>query len=186
MAEDTKTPQEQLEQELKELHEHSCKRCGFDQRQDYNPVSEEVLQEYFKAALAQVPFSKKYELYNGALIVTFEEASGKLLRLQERAIMEKTRNGNGSISDATDFSMVASLAEVSQQPKEGGERILYKADAARRLQILEEQNLPEELIDMPIIQLQALRTTFSHFSSLCAALVLAAQDENFWRGVGRN
>lgn len=186
MAEDSKTPQEQLEEELQELHAHSCKRCGFDQRQDYNPVSEEILQEYFKASLGQVPFSKKYELYNGALIVTFEEASGKLLRLQERAIMEKTKDGHGSISDAADFSMVASLVEVAQQPKEGGERVLYKADAERRLHILEEQNLPEELVNMPIIQLQALRTTFSHFSSLCAALVLAAQDENFWKGVGRN
>lgn len=186
MAEIAKTPEDQLQQELKELHEHSCKRCGFDQRQDYTPISEEILQTYFKASLAQVPFTKRYELYNGALSVTFEEASGKLLRLQERAIMDKTKDGLGSISDAADFSMVASLAEVSQQPKEGGERILYKADTARRLKILEDQALPEELLNMPIIQLQALRTTFSQFSALCASLVLAAQDENFWKGVGRN
>lgn len=183
---DNKIAQEQLEQELAEMRQHSCKRCGFDQRQDYTPVTEEILHAYFRASLAQVPFTKRYVLYNGALIADFEEATGKLLRLQEQAILERTRNGQGSISDSADYSMVASLVSVRIAPEGGGEKVIYQADIERRLNILETRELPAELLNMPIIQLQALRTTFGQFSNLCAALVLAAQDENFWKGVGRN
>lgn len=178
--------QKQLSEELKELQAHCCKRCGFDQRQEYNPVSEEILQDYFKSALAQIPFKYSYELYGGALRPTFEEATGKLLRLQEQAILEVGRAGKGSISDAADFSMVASLTIVRQVLDNGAEKVIYQADLERRIHILESRELPEELMDMPIIQLQALRTTFSKFSGLCASLVLAAQDENFWKGAGRS
>jgi hypothetical protein len=175
-----------LEEEVRDLQEHSCKRCGFDQRQEYTPVSEEILHDYFKYALAQMPFKYSYELYGGVLKLTFEEATGRLLRLQEQAILEAGREGKGSISDSADYSMAASLVAVRQCLDNGGEKTIYQADLDRRLKILEDRQLPEELLNMPIIQLQALRTTFNQFSRLCASLILAAQDENFWKGVGRN
>ena len=175
-----------VEQMVKENQEHVCKRCGFDQREDYTPVTEELVQAYFTAALAQVPFSKTYELYGGALIVTFEEATGKLLRLQEQAIVERSKQGQASIADAADFSLISSLTSVVQHPKDGAARINYQADMDKRVQTLEKRELPEALINMPIIQLQALRSTYNEFSRLCAGLMLAAQDENFWKGAGRN
>lgn len=176
----------ELERELEERHTHMCKRCGFDQREDFNPVSEEILEEYFRAALAQRPFTKDYELYHGALQLTFEESTGKLLKLQEKAILEQSKAGEASVSDAADFSMVASLISVRQAPANGSSRELYHADLARREKILTEHTLPEELTNMPIIQLQALRSTYTQFAKLCGALIAAAQDENFWQGVGRN
>ena len=175
-----------IDQALKDNQDHCCKRCGFDQREEYTPVTEELVQAYFAAALSQTPFRKTYELYGGALTVSFEEATGKLLRLQEKAIVERSKNGQASIADAADFSLVSSLCEVIQHPKEGSARVLYKAGMAERIQILEKMELPDTLINMPMIQLQALRSTYNEFSKLCAGLMLAAQDENFWKGAGRN
>ena len=164
---------------------HFCKRCGFDQHEDFIPVNKDDLENYFKTALAQVPFSKTYDLYGGLLQLVFEEATGKLLRLQERAIMDITKEG-GSISDAADYSMLSSLVEVRQVPHEGASKILYSADKERREKMLEEHKIPEELLSMPMIQLQSLRNTYVVFTKHCAALMNAAQDENFWKGVGRN
>lgn len=165
--------------------DHICKRCGFDQRNEFIPVNKEDLESYFKTALAQVPFSKTYELYGGLLQLVFEEATGKLLRLQERAIMELSKD-LGSMSDAADYSMLASLVEVRQVPHEGSSKVLYAADIQRREKLLEEHKIPDELLNMPMIQLQTLRNTYVTFTRHCEALMNAAQDENFWKGVGRN
>lgn len=175
-----------IDKALKDDTEHKCKRCGFDQREEYTPVDDNQLQEYFRAALAQTPFTKTYDLYGGVLVVSFEEATGKLLRLQEHAIIERAKQGNASIADAADFSLISSLTSVVQHPKEGSARIIYQASVEDRISTLEKMELPDVLLNMPIIQLQALRSTYNEFSKLCAALMLVAQDENFWKGAGRN
>ena len=180
------TTEKLIDKALKEEQDHICKRCGFDQREEYSPVTEELTQDYFVAALAQTPFSKTYELYGGALTVTFEEATGKLLRLQERALVERAKNGQASIADAADFSLVSSLVSVIQSPKEGAARVLYRTELPERIQMLEKMELPDALLNMPMIQLQALRSSYNEFSRLCASLMLAAQDKNFWKGAGRN
>ena len=176
----------QLSDALAELNEHSCKRCGFDQRQDYNPVSEDILKDYFKASLAQAPFTKTYKLYGGTIAVEFAEPTGKLLRLQERAIMTRAQEKRASMSDSADFAMLASLSSVMQVPKEGDPKVIYTADEAKRVQILEAMEVPEEILNMTLILLQAIRATFTQFSRLCADLIVASQDENFWKGDGRN
>ena len=175
----------QVNPELEE-QKHFCKRCGFDQREEFNPASPEELENYFKSALSQTPFSKTYDLYGGLLQLTFEEATGKLLRLQEQAIIELARENKTSMSDAADYSMLSSLVEIRQVPREGASRVLYSADAARRRELLEKKEIPDELLNMPMIQLQSLRNTYVLFTKHCAALMAAAQDENFWKGVGRN
>jgi len=164
---------------------HICKRCGFDQRDTYEKVSQEELEKYFKAALAQVPFSHTYSLYNGLLQITFEEATGKLLRLQEQAVLDLTKGGR-SISDAADYSMLSSLAEIRQVPPDGPSKVIYSADGEKRKELLEKQEIPEALLNMPMIQLQTLRNTYTTFTKHCLALMDAAQDENFWKGVGRS
>lgn len=168
-----------------EAGEHICKRCGFDQHEEFIQVNQADLETYFKAALAQTPFSYTYSLYGGLLQVTFEEATGKLLRLQEKAIMDMTKKGP-SVSDAADYSMLASLVEVRQVPENGPSRVLYAADQSRREDLLSNGTIPEELLNMPMIQLQALRSTYTVFTKHCVALMYAAQDENFWKGVGRS
>ena len=174
-----------IAQPAKNDEAYICKRCGFDQREEFIKVNQDDLEAYFKSALAQIPFAKTYKWYGGLLELTFEEATGRLLRLQERAIMSLTQ-GTGSISDAADYSMLSSLTEIRQVPKEGSARVLYTADRARREQLLEKQEIPTELLDMPMIQLQSLRNSYTIFARHCAALMNAAQDENFWEGVGRN
>lgn len=170
-----------------EVAEHICKRCGFDQSQTYDPVSEEDLQEYFKVSLGQVSFTKTYELFDGRIRCTFEEPTGKLLRLQEMVMLSRAEAHKGSLSDAADFALLSSLAEIVQVPENGAiPRIMYTAERDKRVQILTEGVIPPEIEDMPIIRLQAIRAAYGQFSKLCTQLAWAAQDENFWKGVGRS
>ena len=177
--------EEQVHDALKDIKDHSCKRCGFDQRQEFNPANEETLKEYFKATISQTPFTKNYQLFGGALEVEFEEATGKLLQLQERATLNNAQ-GRAVIGDVYDFALITCLSSAAWIPEGGSRRLLYMADKARRLSLLEKGEVPEELSNMPIIQLQAIRNAYTQFSVLCGSLVVAAQDENFWKGVGRN
>ena len=175
-------------QNTETVENHRCKRCGFDQREDYTPVNDDLLQEYFRYALAQKPFTKTYELYNGTIELVFEEATGKLLRLQEHTIMALGRGDTPpALSDVADFSLLTSLVSIRQRAVAGGPlTTIYFADAGRREQLLTEQKLPDELNAVPMILLQALRSAYTQFARLCGALITAAQDENFWQGVGRN
>lgn len=167
--------------------EHICPRCGLNLDMEYNPVSKEDVESYFKAALAQVPFRKTYKLFGGALEVTFEEASGRLMKLQE-AVLLNEKNKVQSIGDSLDFAMLPSLVEVYRTVENNivPKQLVYSASIEERLLILDKAQIPEAIANMPIVQLQSIRNTFGLFSKLCADLITAAQDENFWQGVGRN
>lgn len=165
---------------------HVCKRCGWDQRQEYDVASSELLRDYFKCMLGQVPFQKTYELFNGVLTVVFEEPTGKLLRLQEKEASKRLANKDNTISDALDFAIIPALVSIALENEGVGRKYLYQADAGRRERLLEDGVVPPELDNMPLVSLQAVRNTYGEFSQLCARLVRASQDENFWQGDGRN
>lgn len=175
-----------IEEANREDREHSCKRCGWDQTQDVVHVDEAILKQYFKCALSQSPFSHTYSLFNGMLNVTYEEPTGKLLKLQELATLHRTKQDESTLSDAMDFSMLPTLAMVSTNSEEEGVKIVYKASVERRAQLLEKFELPDELRNMPLIMLQSLRNTYGQFSQLMSQLVNEAYDANFWKGAGRN
>ena len=177
---------EKLNEAFTEAAPHLCKRCGWDQREEYSLADSNLVQAYFKCLLMQQPFQKTYELFNGTLIVVFEEPTGKLLRLQEREANKRADNKTQTISDALDFAVIPTLVSIHIKNEEFGNRELYIADRMRREQILQTGEIPEELDNMPVVTLQALRNAYSEFSALCAQLVRAAQDENFWKGAGRN
>ena len=166
--------------------EHRCKRCGWDQREDFDIASTDLVKEYFKCMISQTPYQKRYELFNGAVTAVFEEPTGKLLRLQEKEASKRISEKDNTISDALDFAVIPALVSVTLENEGFGQKILYQADAARRAKILEEGIVPAELDNMPLVTLQAIRNVYGEFSQLCAQLVRAAQDENFWRGAGRN
>ena len=170
----------------KEQQLHCCKRCGFDQTQEVVKVAPEILQSYFRAALAQTAFSHTYSLFNGMLSATFEEPSGELLRLQELAALHRTKNEETTISDAMDFAIVPTLACVTSTDEDGATKVIYNASVERRAELLKQFTIPDELKNMPMIMLQALRNTYAEFSQLCSRLIGEAQDANFWKGVGRN
>lgn len=169
-----------------DAHEHTCKRCGWDQREDYDVADTEQVKEYFKCIIAQIPFTKSYELFNGLMTVVFEEPTGKLLRLQEKEASKRIAAKDDTISDALDFAVLPALVSVTLSNDGFGSKTLYAADINRRTQIMEKGEIPAELDNMPLVSLQAIRNVYGEFSRLCGQLVRAAQDENFWRGVGRN
>ena len=165
---------------------HCCKRCGWDQREEYNIADSEVVKEYFKCILAQQPFQKSYELFNGMMTIVLEEPTGKLLRLQEKEANRRIAAKENTISDALDFAVLPALVSVTLANDGFGSRVLYAVDMARRIKILETGEIPEELDNMPLVSLQAIRNVYGEFSQLCGQLVHASQDENFWKGAGRN
>jgi hypothetical protein len=85
-----------------------------------------------------------------------------------------------------DFAMIPTLALVTMNSPETGTKVIYKASVERREQLLNGFEVPPELKNMSLVMLQALRNTYGEFSQLIAQLVAEAQDENFWKGVGRN
>ena len=176
-----------MAEETKINNDHTCPRCGWNLATEFNPISKEDIETYFKAALTQVPFKKTYTLFGGALEVTFEEASGKLMKLQEATLLND-KNKVQSIGDSLDFAMLPSLVEVVRTVDNNivPKQTVYSATLEDRLSVLEKCEIPEAIANMPIVQLQSIRNTFGLFSKLCADLIIAAQDENFWQGVGRN
>ena len=167
--------------------QHICPRCGLNLDDKYEPIAEDIVKEYFKAALAQEPFRKTYQLFGGLLEVVFEEATGKLLQMQEKALRAKNSEDVVGISDAMDFALLPSLVSISyKQADTGLVQEVYSATPEQRIELLTTATLPEALADMPIVKLQAIRNSFANFAKLCADLVVASQDKAFWTGGGHN
>lgn len=164
-----------------------CKRCGFDQRKSFTPLTDELKKSYFRAALSQTPFRHTYDAFGGMLKVTFEEATGKLLQMQEHVMVKRNENGDIAMSDAMDFALLPSLVSIVHHfDEDATEKVVYEATPEQREEALKSGELPEALAQMPIVQLQTIRNLFAEFAKVCADLVVASQDENFWKGVGRN
>ena len=120
-------------------------------------------------------------------MVEFEEATGKLLHAQEDALRIKNAENTVSMSDAMDYAMLPSLVSITYKQADGiiGQ-LIYSASAEERLDYLNKATLPDALTSMPVVKLQAVRNAFANFAKLCGDLVVAAQDETFWEGAGRN
>ena len=165
---------------------HVCPRCGLNLDVEFNKLSEELVKDYFKAALTQTPFRYTYKLFGGLLEVVFEEASGDLMGRQEKALLSVNKDGKISMSDAMDFAMLPSLVSLTLVGENDVRTTIYTADVEKRKEILDQQEVPETLKKLPIVQLQSIRNAFAEFAKLCGDLVSAAESPNFWQGDGRN
>ena len=169
------------------IEKNTCPRCGFNLNKTYNRVDDALVKKYFAAALSQTPFQNTYQLFNGLLEITFEEASGELMAAQEKAMVALNGDNRISLSDTMDFAMIPSLVSVTLcSPESGTTTTLYSADVNKRKAQLEAHELAPELKKLPIVQLQSIRNAFADFAKLCGDLVTGAQDPSFWTGDGRN
>lgn len=166
-----------------------CKRCGFDNSHDISAISEDLLKDYYKKMLTQQPFSKEYSLLDDNIIVTCVEPSRKLL---SRYANSWDILGSRAVQYATDL-LCLMLVEKIQYKEETGLVTKFETTAEERELFFSsftaetiESLLPDFYQNIPQVVLIGIKRAVGTFNELCLDMAEAIQDENFWKGAGRN
>lgn len=172
----------ELQTKLSELT--VCRRCGLPVDDKPIALSDDVKKEYFKTLLTNKPFSKEYELFDGAVRITFEVAKGELVTAQRTAINNTT---NMTINTINDVLLISALAKVVTYDNDTDEvKTLYIKDAAARTDALKSLSSSIEELEQTVdfVLLACVRRTLEEFSRLVKALTDNGLDENFYKGDG--
>lgn len=182
-----------LEERLKLLQEEFdkpvvCVRCGCLAANHAPKVDEAILKEYFKSILAQKPFSHTYKLLDGRLLINFSSQYGTDIRDLDKIMINSIQAGK-TVSDiqAEELMLVTSLTDIQCFDEENVTvKKLYEATPEQRREYATdpEKGLRAITESLDRITYQLVRRTFQKFAVLCTALSAAAEDENFYKGVG--
>lgn len=165
---------------------HVCKRCGFDNTHEPK-VDPELLQDYYKKLLIQQPFEKEYQLLNSTVSVICTEPTRKLLSryIQSWDILE-----DKSVQYAADLLCMLLISKITIK-SENGLVVKYESSAQDKDIFFQsftadtiENCLPDTYQNLPQIIVLGIKHAAQQFNDLCLQLAEAAQDENFWKGVG--
>lgn len=179
-----------LTDEITQLKEKIiCKRCGFDNNQENVTVDMSVLKDYYKAMIAQKVFEKEYDLFDGGVILHFEEPTRKLLTSYRKCYEHLTYD---LAYYASDLIAMLTLKSVYIRKDTGIEKVFSWSfdDKLNFFNSVTYDNIetlfPEYYQNLSQIVLTAIRKTALVFNETCMKAADEVHDTNFWKGAGLN
>ena len=158
-----------------------CPRCGRDMSAGDVSVSEEVMQEYTRCMLGQIPFTKTVTLMHGAATLTFEAMSAEQSEVLKMLIRDMT------IDQIIDAKLLATLKQVSiVDPTIHVITDLYTADAAERLEYCKKfpEKITDVIKDIDAPMLGVIRRAAIAFDVLCNNIKEQLCSSDFYEGIG--
>lgn len=162
-----------------EEHPVTCPRCGKDITQPQLKVSEDVLRDYVKHMLGGRRFKKIYELFDGALRVTFEEPTAG-------EDWKKQATG-GPRELAGDKYMLLTLASVETVDSEAGVvKYLYNKTPNERLELIRDVPASMESLSeaLTTVQLAVVSRCATVFAALLSVIIAEVTSADFYEGAG--
>lgn len=186
----TELEQQEFDAVVKELNElkasRLCKRCGFDNNREVK-ADNAILKDYYRAALAQIPFTKEYKLLDNSISLEFIEPNRNLLAVYHTC-WDYLKHDIDYY--AADLLTMLTLKSVSIRKDTGMEKV-FEWSAEDKLKFFKsvtydnvESLFPEYYQQLNQLLLTAIRRTAVVFSELCKQASEEVQDENFWKGAG--
>lgn len=156
-----------------------CPRCGKDLSQPQLRVSEETVKDYVRHMLGGRRFKKEFEMFDGALKITFEEPTA--------GEDWKKQTSGDSTELARDKYMLLTLAAVETVDKEVGvTKALYKKSPNERLELI--NNVPEGIANLSeslsTVQLAIVSRCSTTFAALLSLIISEVTSEDFYKGAG--
>lgn len=159
--------------------EQACVRCGLPYAVKTLSISEDDKKEYIRRLLANEPYRKTYQLFNGAVVVVIENLTNK-----EALILAKLLRNPPDKAESNLQSQVIRMKGISYL-RQVGSKVLPKlelTDVTTSEELLARWDEATGCMNEDLV-LMVVQTLLHHYRYL-NALAESAFDPNFWKGAG--